>query len=403
MIVVRVLAPRVCTRGNLMRVIVFSPIALLLPLVTAAALTLSGSAMAADPVAWRTDYNAARKEAIEKGQSLCVVVGTDNCFYCRKLEGGPLRDQVISAHLTTNFIPLKIDANKEPALAKALKVQLYPTIVLAGSDGKIHAFIEGYVEADKLNDAFKRSIPAPVIPDWVTRDLDLASRSVAAGDYPRAVSMLKGIIREANDKTGAGKAKQALAEIEQLAAGRLVRAKELDAAGSPQEAMDMLADAVKTYAGTQAAVDAGALMSRIATSPETREKMRVRAARDLLASARQEFRTSKFYDCLQKCEQLAATYADLPEAKEANAIAAEIKSNPERLATANDQLNDRTAAMYTTLAEAWSKKGQILEAVACYEKVAKLCPNTRQGDAALAQIAKLRAGGTGSPVGLQKP
>ncbi len=386
-----------------MRLLAIRPTVLLLPLITAAALALPGAAAAAEPIVWRTDYNSARKEAIEKGQSLCVVIGTDNCFYCRKLEGGPLRDPVINAHLTTNFIPLKLDANKEPALAKALKVQLYPTIVLAGSDGKINAFIEGYVEADRLNEAMKKTAPVTVTPDWVTRDLDLANRAVATGEYPRAVSLLKGVVREANDKPFSLRAKQALADIEQLGTSRIARAKELDTAGSTQEALDMLADAVKTYAGTQAAIDATALITSLSTNPETREKLRTRAARDLLASARQEFRTSKFYDCLQKCEQLATAYADLPEAKEATNIAAEIKNNPERLVTACDQMNERTAAMYTTLAEAWLKKGQMLEAVACYEKVAKLCPNTRQGDAAVAQITRLRASATGSPVGLQKP
>jgi len=376
---------------------------LLIPLVTAAALALPSAALAADPVVWRSDYNSARKEAIEKGLSLCVVIGTDNCFYCRKLEGGPLRDAAIAAQLTNNFIPLKLDANKDPNIAKALKVQLYPTIVLAGADGKIHAFIEGYVEADRLNEAMKRSITASTTPDWMARDFEQATKALAASEYPRAVSLLKGITREAADKPVGVKAKQVLGEIEQLAAGRLAKAKELEQAGLTQESLDTLAEAVKTYAGTQAAADAATLMTGLAANPETREKLRTRAARDLLASARQEFRTSKFYDCLQKCEQLAAAYADLSESKEANAIAAEIKNNPERLATACDQMNERTAAMYMTLAEAWSKKGQLVEAVACYEKVAKLCPNTRQGDVALAQMSKLRANGNATPVGLTKP
>lgn len=382
-----------------MRLSAFCP-ALLFPLVTAAALAFPGAVSAAEPVTWRTDYNAARKEAIEKGLSLCVVIGTDNCFYCRKLEGGPLRDGVVSAHLTQNFIPLKLDANKEPGIAKALKVQLYPTIVLAGNDGKIHAFIEGYVEAERLSDAMKRSLPVSVTPDWVTRDQDSATKALAGKDYAKAVSLLKGILAE-GDKPFTVKAKQSLAEIEQLGAGRIARARDLDQSGFTQEALDTLSEVSKTFTGTQAAAEAQALLASMATNPETREKLRVRAARDLLASARQEFRTSKFYDCLQKCEQLAATYADLPEAKDAAVLAAEIKNNPERLATASDQMTERTAGMYLSLADAWVKKGQILEAIAAYEKVVKLCPNTRQGDAAQAQIAKLR-GGTGIPVSTQK-
>ena len=42
-------------------------------------------------------------------------------------------------------------------------------------------------------------------------------------------------------------------------------------------------------------------------------------------------------------------------------------------------MNQRTAAMYLTLAESWSKKGQPAEAMACLEKVTKLSPELAAG------------------------
>jgi len=377
--------------------------AALFPLVTAVALALPCAAPAADPIAWRTDYNAARKEAIEKGLPLFLVVGTDNCFYCKKLEGGPFRDVAITGQLAANFIPLKIDATKEPTLAKALKVQLYPTIVLAGPDGKIHGFIEGYLEADRLSDNLKRAVTAATTTDWAARDFEQASKALATSEYPRAVSLLKGIMKEAADKPVGVKAKQILDDVERLAAGRLARAKQLEQLGLTQEALDALAEAVKTYAGTQAAADATTLMTGLAAKPETQEKLRTRAARDHLAAAKEEFKGNKFYDCLQRCEQLAAAFPESAEAKEALGIVADIRSNPERLAAACEVMNQRTAALYMTLAESWEKKGQTAEAVACYEKVSKLCPNTRQADIAFAQMTKLRANGNATPASLQKP
>lgn len=377
--------------------------AALFPLITAAVLAPVASAAAADPVVWRTDYNAARKEAAEKGLPLFVVVGSDNCFYCKKLEAGPFRDAAVVAQLAGNFVPLKIDATRDPALAKALRVQLYPTIVMAGHDGKIHAFIEGYLEADRLVENMKRAVTATATADWAARDFEQATRAVGAGEYAAAVTLLKGITKEAGDKPVGMKAKQILDDVERLAAGRLNRAKELEQRGLTQEALDTLADAVRTFAGTQAAGDAATLMTGLAARPETQEKLRLRAARELLASAKDEFKGGRFYDSLQKADQLAAVYPDLPEGKEAAALAAEIKGNPERLAAVCDQMNQRTAAMYMTLAEAWAKKGQTAEAVACLEKVAKLCPNTRHADLALAQITKLRANGNATPASLQKP
>lgn len=385
-----------------MRVFAIRPV-LLLPLVTAAVLATVGRASAAEPLAWRTDYNQARKEANERGLPLFVVIGTDNCFYCKKLEAGPFRDPAVLSQLVDNFIPLKIDAHKEPALAKALRVQVYPTLVLAGADGKIHGFIEGYLDADRLVENLKRTVTATTTTDGAARDFEQASRALSGGDYPRAVSLLKGIVKDSGEKPVGVKSKQILDDIERIATGRLTRAKELEQRGFTQEAIDSLAETVRTYAGTQAAADAASLMTGFAAKPEGQEKLRLRAARELLAGAREAFRSGRYSDCLERCDQLAAVYPDLAEGKEAMGLAGEIKSNPERLAAACEQMNQRTAAMYLTLAESWTKKGQTAEAITCLEKVSKLCPNSRQADIAQGELAKLRANGAPTPTGAIKP
>jgi tetratricopeptide (TPR) repeat protein len=361
-------------------------------------------APAAPAVVWHTDYNTARKAAQEKGLPLFVVVGTENCFYCRKLESGPLKEPALAGLLANGYIALKLDANQTPELAKALKVQLYPTTVLAGPDGKIHSFIEGYIEADRIVEQMKRTTLAVTTTDWAARDFNEASKALAASDYSRAVTLLKGITKDAGDKPVGVKAKQILDEIERTAAGQLTRAKDLEKQGRTADAMDALADAVRIYAGTQAATDAATLLTGLADKPEVLQQRRVRLARDLLVTARDDFRTGRLYDCLQKCEQLSLSYAELPEAKEATAIIADIKNNPERLAKACEQMNDRTAAMYMALAESWSKKGQNTEAAACLKKVMALCPNTRHADLAQAELVKLQGKTTPAvPAGLVKP
>jgi len=363
------------------------------------------AAAAADPapIAWRTDYNTARKEATEKGLPLFVVVGTEECFYCRKLESNTLKDSAIASQIGGNFVHLKIDANREPTLARALKVQVYPTLVLAGSDGKIHNFIEGYLEADRLGEHMKRAIAATTTTDWMARDFNEASKAIGVGDYPRAVSLLKGLIREAGEKPVGIKAKDVLDGIEKQAAGRLTRSKELEEKGYTPEAMDTLADLMKIYAGTQAASDAASLMAGIADKPETREKQRARLARDVLALAKEELRTGRFYDSLQHCEQLTLAFADRPESKEAASIALEIKNNPDRLAVACEQMNEKTAAMYLALAESWTKKNQDKEAAACLEKVMKLSPSSKHAELAQVQLKKIQGRTPATATGFQKP
>jgi thioredoxin-related protein len=361
------------------------------------------SAAEPKPITWRTDYNSARKEAQNKGLPLLLVVGTEECFYCRKLEANTLRDTAIASQIASNFIALKVDANREPALAKALKVQVYPTLVLAGPDGKIHNFIEGFLEADRLAEHMKRAVASSTTADWMARDFNEASKAIGAGDYPRAVSMLKGLVQEAGERPVGLKARDVLDGVERQAAGRLTRAKDLEEKGYMPEAMDALAELMKAYAGTQAAADSAGLMAGIADRPETREKQHARQARDALALAKEEFRAGRFYDCLQRCEQLTLRFADRTESKEAATLAAEIRNNPDRLAAACDQMNDKTAALYLALADSWSKKGQDKEAAACLEKVMKLSPGSRYAELAQAQLAKIQGRNPATITGFKKP
>lgn len=378
------------------------PAGRVLLLVIAAGL-VAPSARAADPPAWRTDYNAARNEAQEKGLPLLVVVGTEQCFYCKKLDASTLRDDGVAAAVAGGFVPLKVDARANPELARALKVQVYPTTVMAGADGKIHAFIEGYLEPDRFAEHLKRAANASATTDWMARDYQEAGKAVGAGDYPRAVSLLKGVIRDADDRPVGAKAREVLEGVERQAAGRLVRARELEAKGFTPEAMDTLADLMKTYAGTQAAADAATRLAGLADQPEAADRLKARQARDLLALAKEEFRAGRYYDCLQRCDHLSAAFADRPEGRDGAGLAAEIKNNPDRLAAACEQMNERTAALYLTLAESWAKKGQTAEATACLDKVMKLCPNTRQAEVAQAQLTKIQGRNPATPAGFKKP
>lgn len=117
-----------------------------------AALVFCGLAVAADPVEWRTDYPAARKEAEEKKLPLLVVVGTDQCVYCRKLESTTFADKETLAQLAGKVVLLKVDANKEPEFCRAMRITMYPTTVIAGADGKVFAYLAGYVGPTDFRD-----------------------------------------------------------------------------------------------------------------------------------------------------------------------------------------------------------------------------------------------------------
>ena len=107
-----------------------------------------------------------------------------------------------------------------------------------------------------------------------------------------------------------------LQDLEQQAAGRLARAKALHDRGQSTDAAEALTDLLRNYTGTQAAMDGGSLLTTLATRPEMRDQQRARRARELLAQARDDFRTQQYLGCLERCETLTSAYSDLPEGGE---------------------------------------------------------------------------------------
>jgi thioredoxin-like negative regulator of GroEL len=260
---------------------------------------------AAEPAAvqWRTDYHAARKEAQEKGLPVLIEIGTSDCVYCRKQDASTFRDPGIVMMLNNQFVPLRVDGNKERALVQALRVQVYPTTVLAAPDGKIVGFVQGYLSAKQLREHAKQAI----------------------------------------------------------------------------------------------------FSTTTETAKEPPDRPRSAQVRDLLATARAEFRAERYAACLDHCEQVAAQFADLPEGKEASTLAAQVTSDPDRLAIVCERRNERTAALYLTLADAWDKKGQPREARLCLEKAVRLAPSGPSAERARTRLASFRRGDTPTiPTGFEK-
>jgi thioredoxin-like negative regulator of GroEL len=344
----------------------------------------------AQDVKWRYDYNSARHEAEQKNLPLVVDIGTENCFWCNKLDAITFHDPVVTEAINSKFIPLKVDAHRNAALSDALRIQAFPTVVLAASDGKILATLEGYMEPIRFHEQLQRALVAVSNPEWMSRDYQEASKAVTASDYARAVALLKGVTEDGQNRPVQMKARQLLNELEQQAAARLVRAKQLEEKGQTTEATETLAELVRAYAGTQAATEGGEFLTKITDKPEIKARQRTRRARDLLAQAKEDFRTHQYLYSLEHCEILVTNYPDLPEGAEAVQLAADIKSNPEWMKQACDSLSDRLGLLYLSLAETWIKKGQTKEAVICYERVIQCFPGSRQADTAQQRLAQLQ-------------
>ncbi len=106
------------------------------------------AAASAGEVRWRGDYGQARSEAVRLGRPIVIVVASEHCGWCRRLERTTLRDQGVIRLLNDSTVPLKIDADDpaHAAVIEALRVEGVPTIATLGLDGRVRSSHAGYLD-----------------------------------------------------------------------------------------------------------------------------------------------------------------------------------------------------------------------------------------------------------------
>src|SRR5437870_7225327 len=154
--------------------------------------------------------------------------------------------------------------------------------------------------------------------------------------------------------------------------------------------MAILSELLRVFAGTQAAAESGQLLAGLTNRTEIQGQVRLRQARELLAQAREDYRTRQYLCCLDRCERLARGYPDLPEGAEGIQLATEINNNREWLQQACESLTDRLGGLYLVLAENCIKKNQAQESARYLERVLQMCPGTPQAETARIRLSTLQ-------------
>ena len=210
---------------------------------------------AAQQVEWRQDYAKARAEARTSGRPLVLDFSTEQCMWCRKLEATTFRDPAVAALLARDFVPLHVDALRQPALARALKIDRYPTLLFAAPDGTILGRHVGFVDAGRFRGQLERAlarVPAKAPAAEIEHAYREAGAAIQTRDYPRAIALLRQVAADGRDGPAERKAGALLQDFERAAAEQLRQAQQLQ----PEEARAALANLVRTFDGTAAAREA---------------------------------------------------------------------------------------------------------------------------------------------------
>jgi thioredoxin-related protein len=109
-------------------------------------------------VQWHLDLNMARSVAKNAGRPISIDFGTVSCYWCRQLDVTTFRDPMVAKLLAEKVVTVKIDASRDPALAQAMDVHAFPTLIFTAPDGNILGRHEGYADATRFQSQLQKAI-----------------------------------------------------------------------------------------------------------------------------------------------------------------------------------------------------------------------------------------------------
>jgi len=88
-------------------------------------------------IPWRGNFEAAKAEAGQSGRLVLVHVWTEDCAPCIALEQNVFSQPGVAGALEAKFVPVKLNANENPAMATGMGVTRVPTDVVLDAKGQV--------------------------------------------------------------------------------------------------------------------------------------------------------------------------------------------------------------------------------------------------------------------------
>jgi len=116
--------------------------------------------MAVTRINWQLYGEKTFAAARSQGKPLFVFVYADWCQWCEKLERETLETPQIRQWLADNYMPVAVDFDRQPKLARQLGARLVPTIVLITPEGEKLSRFYGFQDAQSMADTLQQVLTA---------------------------------------------------------------------------------------------------------------------------------------------------------------------------------------------------------------------------------------------------
>ncbi len=113
------------------------------------------SAVAADSINWQT-YDAGMALGKTKKKKVFLHFYANWCFYCRKMAKETFQDPSVIEHLNKNYIPIRVDSDKDKRTASMYNVRALPSTWFLTEQGERIGNAPGYMSSKQLLELLKR-------------------------------------------------------------------------------------------------------------------------------------------------------------------------------------------------------------------------------------------------------
>ena len=124
-------------------------------------------------------FAEAKAAAKSEGKNIFIDFYTDWCGPCRRLAANVFPTKQVGDYLNSNYICLKVDAEKGegPKLAKTYNVTAYPTLAVIDWEGKLLGSFAGLKEGDKFIAAVEMCNNSELKPERVKARYEAGERT----------------------------------------------------------------------------------------------------------------------------------------------------------------------------------------------------------------------------------
>lgn len=104
---------------------------------------------ASDTIDWHTYESGMARSRFEK-KKVFVYFYADWCTYCAEMERKTFKDQAVIATLNRNFIPIRVDSDREKAAASLFRVKGLPDSWFLSENGEVIGHRPGFIPPDQM-------------------------------------------------------------------------------------------------------------------------------------------------------------------------------------------------------------------------------------------------------------